>query len=197
MCPPLFPERTKSRSASSYSSMKRSRVWSRFSFQRAFPEARGGGAARSLALCRDRDARWEFRRSRECRACAPRGAIAGNRPTNCGTDRSVRSPAAATRSSRDTSFSRRNNSQVDRHERVRERVKPRPALDQAGHIPEEQRRCSASARCHDVPPFHSNKPGGAGVQPKAAGSARRAHPQVRERTRGPANERMDVRCAGR
>ena len=42
-------------------------------------------------------------------SCARRAAIAGNRPTSCGKDRNARWRAAATRSSRDTSFSRRNN----------------------------------------------------------------------------------------
>ena len=47
--------------------------------------------------------------------------------------------------------------EVDRHERVRERVEPGPSLDQAGRVPEEQRRrrgtgCHDSLLCPNDPP---------------------------------------------
>src|SRR5204863_392826 len=67
-------------------------------------------------LCRGPDARWEFRRSKECRACASRAGTGDSRPTNCGKDRNVRWRADARRSSRDT-FSLRHNSKGDREKR--------------------------------------------------------------------------------
>ena len=55
----------------------------------------------------------EFPPATECRGASPRGAIAGNRPTSCERGRIARSRAAALRTSRDTSFSRRS-SRADR-----------------------------------------------------------------------------------
>ena len=51
----------------------------------------------------------DFHESTGFRACAPRAAKADNRPTNCETGRSARSPAGGRQSSRDISFSRRSN----------------------------------------------------------------------------------------
>ena len=72
----------------------------------AFPARRSSVRA---SLCRDRDARSGFPESTGFRGCAPCGAKANNRPTNCETCRSARSPAAGLQSSRDISFSLRSN----------------------------------------------------------------------------------------